>query len=337
MIACRRFIPARLNTLPARAHRSRASCSTERQAKPLAGIGVSGGIRGGGDHASGVTDENGRYELTGLAIDGTLRLFVGSTDAAQLPYIGVEREIEITAGSSPKPEDTRFTLTRGIVVRGTVTDAKTGGPVKARVDYIAHGSNPRVAEIGDRIYPYGGSLTNDKGEFAVVALPGRGALVATTDLAAGVSDHYRPVQAEDFGLPLTDEGWISTANHGIIMPIHYTAAVFLDLKPDEESRVVPLVVKPIFEVASVQCVDGQGQPLKKVSVIGQFPWSGKSRVRSSRWIRSRPDSAKYFQIADLEEEGTATGNLYAPRNQFGGHLVRIEERAATSPGGPSKT
>jgi protocatechuate 3,4-dioxygenase beta subunit len=270
--------------------------------KPIPGIGVSGGIRGGGDHASGMTDENGRFELTGLAVDGMLRLFVGSTDAAQLPYIGVEREIELAAGSSPKPDDTQFQLTRGIVVRGTVTDVKTGAPVKARVDYIAHGSNPRVAEIGNRIYPYGGSLTNDKGEFAIVALPGRGALAATTNLAAGVSDHYRPVQAEDFGLPLTDEGWINTANHGIIMPIHYTAAVFLDLNPGEESRVVPLVVKPMFELARVQCVDGQGQPLKNVGVIGQFPWSGKSRVVPDSGKEVGPDSAKFIQIAGLEEE-----------------------------------
>ena len=280
--------------------------------KPIPGIGVSGGIRGGGDHANAVTDENGRYELTGLATDGTLRLFAGPADGAQLPYIGVEREVQLTSGVPPKQEDTQFKLTRGIVIRGTVTDATTAQPVKARVEYMAHESNPRVAAIGDEMYPYEGNITNDQGEFAVVVLPGPGALAATTRLASDVPDRYRPTEAEDFGLPLTEDGWISTANHGLIRPVHYKVAKFLNLTPDEKSPRGILTVQSISDLARVRCVNEKGRQLKEVSVIGHLPWSGKQPILPAGGLELGGDPIQYFEIAGLNEEARQPAIFHAP-------------------------
>ncbi len=111
---------------------SRAISGVVRDAEtgqPIAGVGVSGDVRGESDHAYSKTDEDGRYTLTGLATEGQLRFHVvprAEPGAPISPYIGVERAWIDFSTSSP-PKNTDFELVRGVIVRGKVTD-ETGAP-----------------------------------------------------------------------------------------------------------------------------------------------------------------------------------------------------------------
>ena len=111
---------------------SRAISGVVRDAEtgqPVAGVTVSGDVRGESDITYSKTDDNGHYSLTGLATEGQLRLFAvprAEPDAPISPYIGVEREWIDFSTASP-PTNTDFELVRGVIVRGNVTD-ETGAP-----------------------------------------------------------------------------------------------------------------------------------------------------------------------------------------------------------------
>ena len=86
------------------------------------------------------------------------------------------RRVADTAGLGPIPID--FELVRGIVVRGRLTDGETGKPVKGDVEYYPLATNPRAESLGATRYfqPSSRSVTDAEGNYAVVALPGPGAL-----------------------------------------------------------------------------------------------------------------------------------------------------------------
>ncbi len=271
--------------------------------EPIAGILVGGWLRNTNNHASATTDENGRYELTGLAVKGTFQqLDAGPEDSASLPYLGAQkRDLTFSAASPLGKDDTDFELARGIVVRGRVTDAQTQQPVKALIRYLAYGDNPHVQELADDIWPYTDGHAGENGEFAIAVLPGPGALAVGTG-SSNVPDRYRPARPEEFGRPHSDEGWISTANQGLIRAEHYKAAQFIDFETGEEPLELALTVTPVTDIARVRCIDEEGRPIRNVSVAGHLPWDGNYRPIPRGGLEVGRGAQAYIEIADLGAE-----------------------------------
>jgi hypothetical protein len=181
-------------------------------------------------------------------------------------------------------------------------DAATAKPVKARVEYMGTADNPHVSGLTDELWPYGSPLTNEQGEFAIVVPPGPGALAVWTQLASDVPDRYRPAAPEDYGLPVQDDGWIATANHGYISPVHYKAAKFINFQPGEVPPNIDLKVSPITDVVRVRCIDPAGQALSDISVVGHLPWSGDTPVIPHGGLEEGQGADTYIEIAELGAE-----------------------------------
>ena len=263
----------------------------------IEGISVTGDVRGAGDHAGTVTDKDGRFELTGLALDGTLQLYVGPADSTRPLYVGIERTIELAGGAASKPTNTEIDLTRGILVRGKVTDADSEKPVKARIEYLGYDANPHLRDLTDTLWPYSEENTDGKGEFAIIVPPGPGALAVWTP--HGVPDQYHSANADDFGTPISEDGWINTANRGLISPTQYKAAKFIDLKTGEKPAALALTVKPYTDIARVRCVDERGQVTNGVTVAGYQPWSGNFPDLPHGGLELGSGVNSYLEIAEL--------------------------------------
>jgi beta-lactamase regulating signal transducer with metallopeptidase domain/protocatechuate 3,4-dioxygenase beta subunit len=131
------------------------------------------------------TDQNGRYRLVGLPKGRGNHVAV--IPGKDMPYLRAGLEVPDSPGLEPVVFD--FSLTRGIVIEGRVTDQVTGKPLKAYVDYNAYQDNPNLsaapgfAEARVR----GKWMTEPDGSFRLVGLPGRGLLSAAY---VGRGDEY---------------------------------------------------------------------------------------------------------------------------------------------------
>ncbi len=125
------------------------------------------------------TDEKGRYRIDGVGKQKEYAVAVGS-----LPYFNATKmQILDTQGLDPLVVD--FELDRGIVVKGHLTDAVTGKPVRGRVDYGPAGDNPNLKDFTGFGKPQflatDPGRTGDDGSFAILAIPGKGQLAAVAD------------------------------------------------------------------------------------------------------------------------------------------------------------
>ncbi len=88
----------------------------------------------------------------------------------------MKHRVSDTAGLEPVRVE--FELVREIVVRGRLTDLVTRQAVKGDVEYYPLSPNPNVSKLGDPLFvqPSSKSTTDAEGNYAVVVLPGPGAL-----------------------------------------------------------------------------------------------------------------------------------------------------------------
>jgi RNA polymerase sigma factor (sigma-70 family) len=176
--------------------------------KPLPGVRLlsdqfAGTNRGGDSRVRTVTDRHGRYRLVGLP-KGRGNVIKAAPAAGQ-PYLQSEREVEDAPGLWPVTVN--FDLTRGVVVKGRVLDQATGKPVFANVQYFVFADNLRSRNVAGLTVEH--SLeTGADGSFQLVALPGRGVL-----LARAWNDHYRAAVGADKMQP-----WDGTHNFLLTVP-----------------------------------------------------------------------------------------------------------------------
>jgi RNA polymerase sigma factor (sigma-70 family) len=123
-------------------------------------------------------DAAGRYRLDGMpAGKGNALLARGPDDQ---PYLGAFAEIDTSTGDGPA--ELELKVKRGLWAEGRVTDADTGRPLAADVEYFClRETNPRGAEVrgfdGAFLGP-AGFHTDAAGRFRVPVLPGRGIVAA---------------------------------------------------------------------------------------------------------------------------------------------------------------
>jgi RNA polymerase sigma factor (sigma-70 family) len=152
--------------------------------KPLAGatvrarMGPPGVAHFVGDPSlEATTDAEGRYRLVGLTREAGHRVEVLS--APGQPYLRAARESKAAPGLGPMTMD--FTLKRGVLIRGRVTDKETGRPVPALVRYLAFFNNPHLKEAPGFAESEAIEVrTTRDGSFTLLGLPGQGLIAAKT-------------------------------------------------------------------------------------------------------------------------------------------------------------
>jgi RNA polymerase sigma factor (sigma-70 family) len=177
--------------------------------KPLAGVSVRSlklatdatyMLSDGQEIVLATTDSEGRYRLMGMPKGaGNIIKVVPPGD---LPYLAVSADVPDSPGFGPVTVDVE--LKRGVWIEGKITDAVTGKPVKAGVEYIPLYSNPNRRDYPD-VYrlPFHFGASRADGSYRVVGLPGPGMIAVY-----GQKNHYlRVSQREDeFGSKgLSDE------------------------------------------------------------------------------------------------------------------------------------
>jgi protocatechuate 3,4-dioxygenase beta subunit len=139
------------------------------------------------------TDDRGRYRLVGLA-PGRHRLV--ATPAAGEPFLP-----RLQTGGRENSESQvtlDFALTRGALVEGTLTDARTKKPIAgARVEYFPLDEAAREKASGeDTAFDETAARTDAAGHFKVAALPGPGAVGIIGPAGPYVAAERRPLQGD---------------------------------------------------------------------------------------------------------------------------------------------
>ncbi len=150
--------------------------------RPIAGTEVAALF--GSQVATATSDAEGRYRLEG--VPGGRQILV-TISVEGLPYIS--RFALIEAMSGRKPEQMDIALKRGVWVKGRITNATTGKPVKATVWYYSARGNPNLKECADAPFvqarrpPSLVTETARDGRFRTAVIPGKGLLVVQAHAA----------------------------------------------------------------------------------------------------------------------------------------------------------
>jgi RNA polymerase sigma factor (sigma-70 family) len=234
--------------------------------KPVAGVTVHRAIDydfgWAQDELTTTTDAEGRYRLAGLPWRGGQRLEF--RPAAGQPYFLADRTCAVSEIGKPAKLDVG--LTRGVVVKGRVTDKATGKPVQAVVQYFALGDNPHVADVKGFAGSRAVSSRKD-GSFQLVALPGRGIVAGKTDnmgrgrylFGQGADDIKGFDPKQDFfeTAPYLLFGWDFDAVAGI-EPDTKAESLTCDLRFERGKTVKGTIL------------DDAGKPLTGISIHGPF-------------------------------------------------------------------
>ncbi len=122
------------------------------------------------------TDAEGRYQLAGLPL-GTNRLSVLPTYGSRYLQGG----LEVATRMSQVPQVVDIALTAGVLVRGRVTDERTGLPLAGNLRYFAFRSNPHLEEAqnfqnASEMSQHVRFQFDKTGVFEIPVLPGPGIL-----------------------------------------------------------------------------------------------------------------------------------------------------------------
>ena len=242
--------------------------------KPLAGVSVESQAAWGTDSplCRVVTDQEGRYELLGLAKrPGGYGYHLKIKPVNGLYF---QRDVRLKDAPGLGRQVANIDIAQWLTVRGTVTD-KAGKPVAgARVDYHPFYGNPHVNEkIAGDWRPRSETVTGADGSYALAAMPGPGILGVT----AHVPDSYLPALVapqevqEAFKIDLEDkvsESALATASRGALFQYKYNALVLL--QPDEKKHAKEALVKDVTlepaHTVKIRLTDAAGQALTGVTV-----------------------------------------------------------------------
>ncbi len=210
---------------------------------------------------SAVTDEQGRYDLTGMPRAPGYALDVRSGRGQPYPP-AILRIAAETPGNEPVPGD--FVLKRGVVVRGRVTDRATGQPARGQVGVRTFADNPLAGKYPGFDMSQLSSVTLDAdGRYELVTIPGR--IVMTCRAAkdryligvgAGAIAGLDRVRG-DFGNPFG----------GLEVDFYHVLAE-ANIHPDAESATVDFQLDPGRSM-SLTVLDPEGRPIGQTSATGR--------------------------------------------------------------------
>jgi protocatechuate 3,4-dioxygenase beta subunit len=219
------------------------------------------------------TDEQGRFELTGMPKGEGNRITIVPNDAQ--PYFG--RDIDVPSPPGIDPVELMIELHRGLWITGRVTDKVTGKPVKgARMHYLPFLTNSYAQALPEfdkdgNVDGRGDHFTNENGEYRLVGLPGPA--VVGIGISNEVTKYRRGVGydeiAAQYGKEDGESGYLKTWRNPVspgpkwpftmaaINPVESTKKVELDLQLDPGLSV------------RVAVTDADGRPIAGFTAVGR--------------------------------------------------------------------
>jgi RNA polymerase sigma factor (sigma-70 family) len=239
------------------------------------------------------TDGQGRYRLMGRPNRTGNRVTV--TPPPGEPYL-------LTADYPPRVEPGKsatlnFQVKRGVFITGRVTDATTGKPHRANVEYKAWPDNPHVKGI----HPVWRSTTISSvdGSYRLVGLPGRGAITVQLDfmrrnrcvIGAG-AESILAVKREGQSLPALPDR---------IFPNMVNCIAEVDLKADAETMCNLTVTTGKTVRGAIVGPDGKPISGTMQGVIGAGVYSQPSKNGEFSLSAIDPRSPKPFFFHNREK------------------------------------
>ena len=171
----RRCMPRYATSWSTRAVPSPAPSASKGQANPWPAHVIRGSGEGEGhsQNVEAVSDDQGRYRLSGLPVAASAQL--QAFHQGHLPAL-----VSAPAGEGLAPSNVDFDLARGLVVRGKVTEQTTGKPVFGLIVYqplvgnTFYHDNPSGAWFKHVI---NGDPIQEDGTYEVLVGPGPGAIL----------------------------------------------------------------------------------------------------------------------------------------------------------------
>jgi hypothetical protein len=258
------------------------------------------------DYLQTLTDSEGRYRLEGLPL--------GKSKLIAVPPLGtrhLQRDFDVTTNAGSQPLTSNVQLTAGILVRGQVTDSRTGKPVMGNLEYLASWTNPDHLQIN--WYSRGRYRTDHEGGFEIPVLPGKGVLLFQVtggpfdDYPRGVfSDHVdglRAAPADEF----RQSPYLTfTSNAHLTVPI--------DLEPQPDVLSVKLTLRSGVSVSG-RVLTPESQPLSGYYFFSTVSGPVGASRSNGAW---RFHEAETFTLAGYFPTETRTLMFYHPaRNLVG--------------------
>lgn len=213
--------------------------------KPLAGAIV---------YAQMYPSKNAGVVNTTTAADGTFHMRgLGQAEAYRFVVVSAKGQPHlrrtIRAPGVPRhagPIDLNVDLTRGVVVKGRVTNKVTGRPIhRATLSYIPIPDNPNseaITEAGDEAWDHR-FTTDQEGAFAVAIPPGPG-LIGVRAWYGGESRFWQ-LERTDFPYPLEKGETLRTSFGGIVRPEKYQAVVKVNPPENGATEELKIQLNPI--------------------------------------------------------------------------------------------
>jgi beta-lactamase regulating signal transducer with metallopeptidase domain/protocatechuate 3,4-dioxygenase beta subunit len=274
------------------------------------------------------SDAEGHYRLTGLPMGKGSELLAIPPQGQ--PYLMSKKTVDVTVESDPVQAD--FELKRGVLIRGRVTDAKTGAPVPdCTVDYYVFHNNPYYKEApgfdgaSQVVGPY---MTDREGRYAVPGLPGRG--VVAVQVCSKRPTGY-PLRA---GVEKIPELSKAGGRYDKVAP----APLYLQSK-NAVAEVDPPEGAETFELdfqldpgqmLSGTVLDPEGKPLSRAHYRGATDPGSWTLLDSARFSVNgyRPDKPRTLVFVQLD--GKLSGSVVLKGEQTGTLTVQLHPWASVT-------
>ncbi len=216
------------------------------------------------------TDKRGRFRIDGMPVGKGNHLEIVPNDWQ--PYL-LTKTVEVPEGQASTPIDIEVKLRRGVFVRGRMLEEGTGEPVAATLHYDSFLSNEHAKhyqrfapDIRWADYEEDRYQTNERGEFQIVVIPGRGIL----GVRASDEKFCKGLGAED----------IAERNEQDRFPTYseYSARMYNRLAEIDVAEGTNVVQRDLSlsrgGTATIELFDPSEQPLTGVRVAGRRAWQG---------------------------------------------------------------
>jgi|GEM_PF-5460479 len=289
-----------------------------------------------------VTDQEGRFEITGLYSTGSRTRNLVAVAGPGLPY----RTAWAKLSGDQSHDDVVIRSNRGIPYRLKVIDDR-GEPVDARVDYADVAPNPHTAAIEhEEHYPVSKATRVGPGVYEGFVLPGPGVI-----RVEGTHKRYRPAMVDPqsfFGDGRSEINpdkygtteMIKTVNRRHISGDHwyrqysqfqqrdYDALVLVNPAPG--SKALELTARVISDVPrDVTLVDSDSKPVVGATMMRGSRYR-RSTLRSSSFTLSRLHPDRVERVGFLVEDRELVGYLPAKNDANDLYTVRMQQWATVT-------
>ena len=304
--------------------------------KPLPGVTIQG-HKLADDSAQGfiaahysrtTSDAEGHYRLTGMPIGKGHELL--AVPPPGQPYLMSKKTVDVTAGDDSSQAD--FGLKRGVLIRGQVTDAKTGVGVRdCTVDYFVFHDNPFYKQApgfdgaSEVVGPY---MTDQEGRYAVPGLPGRG-VVAVQVYSKGLARYPLRAGVEKIPELIKGGGTCSKVAPAPLNAGNKNVLVRVDPEEGAETFELNFQLDP-GQVLTGTVLDPEGNPLKGAHYKGASEVGSWTALDSAEFSVYAYDPKKPRTLVFVHLDRRLSGSVELKGEQKGTLNVQLQPWASVT-------